>query len=667
MSGVSSVTAQLTSLQPCGDNCCDKIDALNGAVARLGARIQALEDSGGQDRDSLLSEIKRLGGLLDQKANASDFAGLQDDLGLLGATIAALQAVVGTLKAGFDFVSEQVGNLLRSLASSGEPAKATANEALAIAQNALILAQKAIVDATGAVNVANLANTTANRAIEITNSTAQQVSGAISQASEALSVASKALTAANSAVGTADRAIGIAEPLPIRMRDVEAIAAGAKATADRAVDIATLTASKPGIAGATGAQGIPGLIGATGAQGIAGLIGATGAQGIPGATGAQGIPGAIGATGVQGVPGATGAQGIPGLIGSGAQGIPGAIGAQGIPGAIGATGAQGIPGAIGATGAPAKDIDPTLPGRVGTLESKIATVINRPEILTPDKPGTIPIRYPTTGTIVHVPTDDYVQGEFVEEKKKITKLGGDLEPLKNDNNENKRKIAVIQQNCCKPQDETKPKVELETASITQFVNCDPNTGKPVFSVIGLPVVKGTGMTETAKSLQIARVNALECKECDAIATVPEWWQIPIENYRPQLIVIYRVLNEDGTFGGTQYAITIPNPNKDYAQRPATKPSFPEYIKGNYQEIFRLKDNTKLIVNCKDDRELKTLMTTLISTIEKEKLPEKSYKTVIHPEGTFNQARVRAWRVDYYAMGRGGTSPRGIKPNWVWRL
>lgn len=50
MSGVSGVTAQLASMEPCSSaNCCDRIDAMFGAIARLTARVQSLEDGIGSE------------------------------------------------------------------------------------------------------------------------------------------------------------------------------------------------------------------------------------------------------------------------------------------------------------------------------------------------------------------------------------------------------------------------------------------------------------------------------------------------------------------------------------------------------------------------------------------------------------------------------------------
>lgn len=303
--------------------------------------------------------------------------------------------------------------------------------------------------------------------------------------------------------------------------------------------------------------------------------------------------------------------------------------------------------------------DPTIPPRITALE-------NRAEVLAPDRPGTIPIKYPGTGEIVHVPTDDYIQGEFVEENNKISKLGGDIEPLKNDNNENKRKIAIIEQNCCTPQGETKPKVELEMADITQFVNCDPKTKKPAFAVVKLPVLKGTAATETAKSLQMARVNALECKECDpttAIATIPEHWQVRIEGGRPQLVYVFREKNDDGSLADSWYQIAVPHPDPKINK--SNVPKLPNYRKGDWEYIITLKDNSKIVVNASDEANAKTMVTAASAIVNEIMLdpmiPIKSGRRTA--KNAFVERDVVLYQIDYYGNG----ARNGAKPDWRKRV
>jgi hypothetical protein len=201
--------------------------------------------------------------------------------------------------------------------------------------------------------------------------------------------------------------------------------------------------------------------------------------------------------------------------------------------------------------------------------------------------------------------------------------------------------------------------------VKTFLLCNAET--PVFNTETVLIPAGSILYVQKLFEKIANIEGQKCKECDLSLAVPEWWQLPVENFRPQLIISYRVLNTDGTLGGTTYSVTLPHPKPEFSTKPLTKPSMPAYKKGNYQGILRLKDNSAIIVNAKDTTSVESLMTGLKALIDPQKLTDKSYKTVIHPPGTFNEANLKPWRLDYFPTGRGGTTSKGLKPAWSWKL
>ena len=92
----------------------------------------------------------------------------------------------------------------------------------------------------------------------------------------------------------------------------------------------------------------------------------------------------------------------------------------------------------------------------------------------------------------------------------------------------------------------------------------------------------------------ADILAMQCKENDCIAAVPDWWQIRLGADRPQLMVAYAARFPDGTWDKAKYMISVPHWNK--SKLLTTIDSFPVYRKGQYQGVMVLPDNSKLIVN-----------------------------------------------------------------------
>ena len=93
--------------------------------------------------------------------------------------------------------------------------------------------------------------------------------------------------------------------------------------------------------------------------------------------------------------------------------------------------------------------------------------------------------------------------------------------------------------------------------------------------------------------RIFALESLQCKECTAIAAVPEWWQVRLEGQRPQLVLQFAELRDDGSKGSPKYAFTIPHyiGNKEPEISPVSS-----YQKGSTEGILTLKDNSKVIVN-----------------------------------------------------------------------
>jgi Collagen triple helix repeat (20 copies) len=656
MSTVSSVTSDLVNASQCTPaNCCDQIDSIKQRLVTIESKLGIVD----QNNTQLQSLTARMGlaevgiGTLD-----NEFAGI-------AATVAAVTIAIGALEAQFGILAGAVTGIAAGVAAAAAAAaEALAAATAAAAALAPVLVAVAAIAALGVIAANAGVNADAARDL---------ASRALSVAESAQIKASEAIAAARSAGEKADRAISNVNLLSGAIDSVRSLAGAADAAAGRALGqveqlrsvaeralaeaIAAANArSIPGATGATGATGIPGINGLTGVPGVAGrdgIDGLTGAQGIPGVAGRDGIDGAAGAAGipgVQGIPGVAGRDGIDGAAGApgipGIQGIPGVAGRDGIDGAAGAAGipgVQGIPGVAGAAGTPGAIADPSLPGRLTNLEAAVDTITID---LVRDKdgvyvPGTIP-----AGPIVRVPD---LNAELVPIKIEIEALKGGNNKNEQDNEKNKQAIALIQATCCNPDTQPKDKpMEFSQIVLRKFLLCDPE-GEPKYLNVPVQVIKGTELYSQIQAEQIAQIEGQQCKECgDGILSVPEWWEIRNEYQRPQLILIYREKNIDGTWGKSTYPTSIPWPIYTQAE---SIPRPVSYVKGNFSGVYVLGDNSKIIVHAKDATECRRVIAAMAQYTDPGRLVGArltiSERTA---DRVFQQVNVQPWRADYWSAG-----------------
>jgi cell division septum initiation protein DivIVA len=665
MGSISGITSQLNSMGNCAtpENCCEQINAIKSALNDLSNEISALTGGSDTARTALQKAQDALNEAGIAKAQANSLAGelgeVQNGLGELaalvavavglaraamaavaplGAAIAALGSQVTAIAAGLAALAASVAPLIVAVAAVGAIALTLA-AVQTLAQSAYDLADTALKIGASAADQAATGILRSNAAQAAADAANRIGAAAENLASGAKSLAERAISAASGAQSTADRAIGAA--------------GAAQSTADRAIGIASSIAAAPPI---PGERGFPGIAGTPGLQGERGFPGAS----APALQGERGFPGLAGAPGFQGERGFPGSAGAPGFQGE--RGFPGTAGTPGLQGERGFPGIAGTPGLVGAPGRDGTDgksptADPTIPAIIGVLKSKVEGLEKNPTISPPRPDGSIPITYPTTGTIVRVPQVEVVQGEFVEVEKKLTKFGGDMEPLKNDNEKNKSAIAFIQQNCCKPETETQPKVEITLTPFKQFVRCNPTTKAPEYAAILMPVIKGTELAEAEKARRLAEIEGQQCRDFNAIATVPEWWQLRPEAGRTQGIYVYKELRGDGTIGNDPYAITVPHCALTTAPGAAI---LPEYQKGNYQGVLFLKDNSKLVVNCVSEVECQRVIDKLSKVIKSDYLTGSTTTIGKHKGRPFKEIRVKAQWLHFFPTGAKSMKPAYIK-------
>ncbi|MEH2302863.1 MAG: hypothetical protein V7K88_28775 [Nostoc sp.] len=141
----------------------------------------------------------------------------------------------------------------------------------------------------------------------------------------------------------------------------------------------------------------------------------------------------------------------------------------------------------------------------------------------------------------------------------------------------------------------------------------------------------------------------------AIAAVPEWWQVRPEGKRPQLIILCGEKNDKGHIGYLIYPITIPHPK---TTRHQTSP-IPDYKKGNTEAILTLKDNSKVILNAYDNDTANSLMEAIKPLIDPTYLEGSFTKVGLRKGQALLEITVTAKEGRYFSQGLKNT-----KPDWI---
>jgi len=142
--------------------------------------------------------------------------------------------------------------------------------------------------------------------------------------------------------------------------------------------------------------------------------------------------------------------------------------------------------------------------------------------------------------------------------------------------------------------------------------------------------------------------------CKAIA-IPEWWQMRVGAERPQFVIQFGKIESSGTMGSSRWSLTIPH----YRHPEGYRPNIPQYTRGQYFAAYTCKDNSKLVVHCKDRAEMNRVLPMFVACIKDDQRP--STPIVHYGERTgqaLTVATVKPTVGHYYATGQ-----KDIKPNW----
>ena len=139
------------------------------------------------------------------------------------------------------------------------------------------------------------------------------------------------------------------------------------------------------------------------------------------------------------------------------------------------------------------------------------------------------------------------------------------------------------------------------------------------------------------------------KATDAIASVPESWNLKAESQRKQLAIIFRATEKNNRSGN--YTLHIPH----YTGNRITKIS--NYTKGNYWAQLTLTDNSHIQVNARTEAEAVRMIKQLEKYVQRKYLTN-CLRTGRYKNNPFKEILVKPVRADYYPTGN-----KNIQPQW----
>jgi len=632
-----------------------------GLVNPLKSKIDFV-NSLAQSAESKAVQASSLASAADGKAEGAlgKIAGLLATLVSILLTIAALEtlgsridAVERELQSIGASISQILGSILPGIKALAQNAfgKAitagdTANYAKSLASAADGRAGRAQETADRALGVADLAKTTATQAsskADTAQGTAQSAIAIANQASGKADIAKSAADKAQGDASTALRGLTTLEP------KVE------KAQGDASTALRGLTTLEPKVEKAQGDAStaldearqanrrslIPGKPGTNGRDGIDGL------PGPPGIKGDRGLPGIKGDKGEFNMAELAGIQAQLSQINAAVIGNTQAI--KSVPVEI-----------IKDNQRLATDVFPSEAQKAFCEElqngkcfpiamdswmnnqplAKVPQQVQNLQPLVPAIKNLTPVIV-NTGNIVNTTNNNITKlGDTINNN--ITKLGNTV------NNVNNQVTNVGGQ------------VNNATNQITNVNNQVSNITNQITNVNNQVNNATNQITETKTqvhyiSTEITNISNKECDCKESVLTLPERYQIPVDGHIPQIIYIFREINEDGSWGERMYPMTVPHPQNTTA--PSERP-LPNYQKGSWELIFTLKDNTKVFINAVSMEECNRVIELVKPLIDRNFL-ESSFQKIGQRKGqALLEIKVRIFKVDFYAKGT-----KNAKPTW----
>ena len=188
------------------------------------------------------------------------------------------------------------------------------------------------------------------------------------------------------------------------------------------------------------------------------------------------------------------------------------------------------------------------------------------------------------------------------------------------------------------------------------------------SVKVLATEEGDEVAQTVNNYQeIAKANTELClaknkdkEEQECYAAIPDFWLIRPEHHRPQLIFQFgEVMN--GQIGSPKYPITIPHPLREFRPNGNT---LPKYRKGNWEIIYVLKDNSKIVLHALNEIVGKELLNACLAIVDPAYLKGGylSKNSKVEVDVPLSEIEVAPKMAKFFSEGR-----KNNKPDWLVRF
>jgi hypothetical protein len=197
-------------------------------------------------------------------------------------------------------------------------------------------------------------------------------------------------------------------------------------------------------------------------------------------------------------------------------------------------------------------------------------------------------------------------------------------------------------------------MEFSTVSVTVFKKCKDD-GTPEFGTQSISVIKGLEAERIKEFAEIAKIRAIECKECAAVAAIPQHWQVRVGADRPQLVILFGEDLGDGKTGRSRFPICIPHYNKPKS----FTPQIPSFTKGNFMAILVLKDNSRLTVNAISAVEARRVISALSAFISPSMLTGLEPKIGSRGGIPVSEKLVKPTSLRFFATGQ-----KDMNPTWA---
>lgn len=143
---------------------------------------------------------------------------------------------------------------------------------------------------------------------------------------------------------------------------------------------------------------------------------------------------------------------------------------------------------------------------------------------------------------------------------------------------------------------------------------------------------------------------------EAIAAVPDHWQLRPEAQRPQLVIMFAEKKANGKLGKPMYAINIPH--YEHSKAPSNSP-LPGYKKGQWEGILTLNDNSKVVVNAVSELEAKKVLNAAEKAIDSKYLKGSQTKIGMRKGIELKEIEVMPVKAKYFPTGRKDLSPKSV--------